>query len=89
VARGAAVFAGTVALERPAVVPAAGEFTARLEYPRTTSLGTIAVAGKLQGASEVDWSKFHVTLENPRGKPPFQTPQITPDGRRSRRTRSP
>ncbi|WNV85579.1 Hsp70 family protein [Umezawaea sp. Da 62-37] len=79
VARGAAVFAGTVALDRPAVAPAAGEFTARLQYPRTTSLGTVAVAGKLRGSSDVDWADFRVTLENPKGKPPFQTPQITPD----------
>ncbi len=79
VARGAAVFAGTVALDRPVVAPAVGEFTAQLQYPRTTSLGTIAVAGKLHGSSEVDWTKFHVTLENPKGKPPFQTPQISLD----------
>lgn len=79
VARGAAVFAGTVALDRPLVAPAAGEYSAELQYPRTTSLSAIAVAGKFHSASEVDWTKFQVVLENPKGKPPFQTPQIALD----------
>jgi molecular chaperone DnaK len=79
VARGAAVFASTVPLERPKVRPAAGEFTADLRYPRTTSLLTVPVAGKFESSVDQDWPQFHVVLDNPDGKPPFRSPQVALD----------
>lgn len=76
VARGAAVFASTVPLDRPKVRPQAGEFTVDLRFPRTTSLRTVSVAGKFESATDQDWSRYHVVLDNPEGRPPFRTPQV-------------
>lgn len=77
VARGAAVFAGTVALERPKARPAAGEFGVDLRYPRTTSLTTVTVAGKVEASDGRDLTGHHVVLENSTGRPPFVTGQIS------------
>lgn len=79
VARGAAVFASTVALDRPKARPVAGEFTVDLRFPRTTSLRTVPVAGRFESATDQDWTRFHVVLDNPEGKPPFRTPQVALD----------
>ncbi|MDQ3402536.1 MAG: Hsp70 family protein [Actinomycetota bacterium] len=79
VARGAAVFASTVALDQPLAAPLAGEFTAELTYPRTTSLVDVPVAGRFHSAVDQDWTRYKVVIGNPKGKPPFTTPQITLD----------
>ena len=79
VARGAAVFAGTVPLERPAYVPLVGEFGVELNYPRTTSLSRVAVGGRFGTPSAVDWSGYRVELDNPSGRPPFRSPKIALD----------
>lgn len=79
VARGAAAFASTVPLERPKTPPAAGEFAVDLKYPRTTSLTTVPVQGRFSSTVEQDWTRFHVVLDNPRGTPPFRTPQVSLD----------
>ena len=79
VARGAAVFAGTVALERPAYVPLVGEFGVELSYPRTTSLPRVAVGGRFSSPSPVDWTAYRVELDNPTARPPFRSPKIALD----------
>ncbi|WP_158848835.1 Hsp70 family protein [Saccharothrix deserti] len=80
VARGAAVFAGTVPLERPAYVPVAGEYSVELRYPRTTSLSRVAVGGRFGSTSStVDWTAYRVELDNPTARPPFRSPKITLD----------
>ncbi len=81
VARGAAVFASTVPLERPKARPVAGEFTADLRYPRTTSLDIVPVQGRFEGTTSQDWSRFHVVLDNETGTPPFRTPRVSLDAR--------
>ncbi len=77
VARGAAVFASTVALDQPLAAPIAGEFTAELTYPRTTSLVDVPVAGRFHSAVDQDWTRYKVVIGNPKGN------------RRSPRRRSP
>ncbi|WP_329793480.1 Hsp70 family protein [Lentzea sp. DG1S-22] len=79
VARGAAVFASTVPLDRPKARAIAGEFTADLRYPRTTSLDIVPVQGRFESTTEQDWSRFHVVLDNESGTPPFRTPQVSLD----------
>ncbi|HEX7301769.1 Hsp70 family protein [Lentzea sp.] len=79
VARGAAVFASTVPLERTRARAVAGEFTADLRYPRATSLDVVPVQGRFGSAGEQDWSRFHVVLANETGTPPFRTPQVSLD----------
>lgn len=79
VARGAAVFASTVPLDRPKARPVAGEFTADLRYPRTTSLDVVPVQGRFESTAAQDWSRFHVVLDNENGTPPFRTPQVSLD----------
>lgn len=79
VARGAAVFASTVPLDRPKARPVAGEFSVDLRYPRTTSLRTVPVQGRFESTVKQDWTRFHVVLDNPTGTPPFRTPQISLD----------
>lgn len=81
VARGAAVFAGTLPLDRPKPRAVAGEFTADLRYPRSTSLGVLPVQGRFDSASPQDWTRFHVVLDNENGTPPFRTPQVGLDDR--------
>jgi molecular chaperone DnaK len=80
VARGAAVFASTVTLDRPKARPVAGEFTVDLRHPRTTSLRAVPVQGRFESTSQQDWSRFHVLLDNEGGTPPFRTPQVSLDG---------
>lgn len=79
VARGAAVFAGTVPLERPAYVPVDGELGVELTYPHTTSLSRVVVGGRFRSPSAVDWSGHRVELDNPAGRPPFRSPKIALD----------
>ncbi|ALG09550.1 Hsp70 family protein [Kibdelosporangium phytohabitans] len=79
VARGAAVFASTVPLDRPKVRPAAGEFGVDLRYPRTTSLTAVTVAGKVEASGAQDLTGYHVLLENSTGRPPFVTGRISLD----------
>ncbi|HZG03219.1 MAG TPA: Hsp70 family protein [Streptomyces sp.] len=82
VARGAAIFAGTVRLAAPPPPTRVGEFTVELNYdPRVTE--TIApVSGTVRSATEVDWTRYSVVLSNPDGRPPFSTPRIalSPEG---------
>ncbi len=75
VARGAAVFAGTVPARRTAPRPSAGELSVELRHPRTTSLTTVAVVGRVTGAGIDDFRGYRVVLDNADGKPPFRTPQ--------------
>jgi molecular chaperone DnaK len=79
VAVGAAVFASTVPLDRPRPRPAAGEFGVDLRYPRTTSELTVPVAGRFLSDTDTDWPRHSVVLENPKGRPPFRTPQVSLD----------
>ncbi len=78
VARGAAVFAST--LRKPETfVPeqvAAGEFVVELAYEPSVTTTTPAVGGRFKSVSEVDWTKYSVTLVNPEGQPPFRSPKI-------------
>lgn len=77
VARGAAVFAGTVRTPAPPVRPSAGDFTVELHY-ETQSLDTtqVPVGGTLHSSGPVDWTQYAVSLHNPAGEPPFHGPRI-------------
>jgi molecular chaperone DnaK len=77
VARGAAVFAGTLPLEHAFVAPSVGEISVELDYPRTTSLTSVAVSGRFHSGDPVDWSGYRVTLDNPTAKIPFRTPMVS------------
>ncbi|SDK01057.1 molecular chaperone DnaK [Lentzea albidocapillata subsp. violacea] len=79
VARGAAVFASTVPLDRPKTRPVEGEFGVDLRYPRNTSLTLVPVQGRFESTTEQDWARFHVVLDNANGMPPFRTPQVSLD----------
>ncbi|AOS64578.1 Hsp70 protein [Actinoalloteichus hymeniacidonis] len=78
VARGAAIFAGT--LRRPQTASLAtvapGEFVGELAYEPSVTTRTPTVGGKLTSSTEVDWTEYHVTLSNPDGQPPFRTARI-------------
>ncbi|MGQ0572847.1 MAG: Hsp70 family protein [Pseudonocardia sp.] len=82
VARGAAIFARSVPVDRPLQQPKAGEFTVELRYDRVTSSTAPVVAGRLHAASPVSWDGYGVVLANPAGRPPFRSGRIavTPDG---------
>ncbi|MEU4986074.1 Hsp70 family protein [Streptomyces sp. NPDC021969] len=84
VARGAAVFAGTVRVKDRVPRPAkAGEFTVDLHYePRVTTTNP-PVGGVLHSVEDVDWTRYSVVLANPQGKPPFLSPKVAvrPDGK--------
>lgn len=71
VARGAAVYAGTVPLPRSPVHPAPGELAVQLDHPRTTSLTRVAVTGKLHA----DGTGYEVVLANATTRPPFRSPR--------------
>ena len=76
VARGAAIFAGT--LRRPATTPAkvaAGEFAVELAYDPATTINTPTVAGRLRSPDDVDWSTYQVTIKSA----DFRTPAVTPN----------
>ncbi|MCK2242970.1 MULTISPECIES: Hsp70 family protein [unclassified Crossiella] len=79
VARGAAVFASTVPGEPALAVPVAGQFILDAEYPRTTGLTEVAVAGRFRTPSTMDWDGYEVVLDNPAGQPPFCTPNLALD----------
>jgi molecular chaperone DnaK len=78
VARGAAVFASTI--RRPeSFVPESvgvGEFVVELAYEPSVTTTTPTVGGRFQSASDVDWTKYSVTLSNPAGQPPFRSAKI-------------
>ncbi|WAL64634.1 Hsp70 family protein [Amycolatopsis cynarae] len=77
VARGAAIFAGTV--RRPAprrAASAPGEFTAELIYEPSVTTTTPTVGGRLSSSSTVDWTGYSVVLSNPGGRPPFRSARI-------------
>ncbi|HVV20184.1 MAG TPA: Hsp70 family protein [Pseudonocardiaceae bacterium] len=76
VARGAALYASTVRLPRPAVTPKRGEIAVDLSYPATTSMRNPAVAGTLRGPA--DLTRYRVSLHNPDAKPPFHGDAVTP-----------
>ncbi|KAB8157447.1 Hsp70 family protein [Streptomyces sp. 3MP-14] len=83
VARGAAVFASSVRLPRKPHRAAVGEFAVELTYPpQTVDTTGVPVSGKVTSGSDVDWSRYAVTLANPEGQPPFWGPRIelTADG---------
>ncbi|MET7989741.1 Hsp70 family protein [Amycolatopsis sp. NPDC005232] len=82
VARGAAIYAGTVALPRAEVVPKRGEFSATLSYPKTTSLLSVPVSGRFETPGGADWSRFRVVLSDSQRQPQYRSAEITlsPEG---------
>lgn len=86
VARGAAIFAGTVRVPRSNTAPVpAGQFAVELSYEPSTTTLQPTVGGRLRGSSEpasgsgTDWSGYRVTLNNPEGRPPFRSADISPN----------
>lgn len=79
VARGAALFAHTVPLNRPAAAPRAGEFTLELRYQKVTASTEPVVAGRLRASGTVDWTRYTVTFADPTARPPFRTGKIAVD----------
>ncbi len=77
VARGAAIFASTVRIDRPFVAPKPGEFTVELAYEPSVTTTTPTVAGRVHSAAPVDWTRYGVTFDNPAGQPRFRSPRIT------------
>jgi molecular chaperone DnaK len=83
VARGAAVYAGTVRTPTRRPRARAGEFTADLVYePQSLDTTQVPVGGTLHSSGPVDWTGYTVSLHNPGGQPPFHGPQVAlnPDG---------
>jgi molecular chaperone DnaK len=76
VARGAAVYAGTVALPRAAAAPKRGQFTLELSYPPTTSLSSVPVSGRCSTPGGADWSRFRIALNDPARRPSYRTPEV-------------
>ncbi|MFF0725951.1 Hsp70 family protein [Streptomyces sp. NPDC004134] len=78
VARGAAIFAGSVRLPARPQRPTAGAFTAELIYePQSLDTTGVPVAGKLRSADPVDWTRYSVTLRSPGGG--FEGAQVSLD----------
>ncbi|MEJ2885446.1 Hsp70 family protein [Actinomycetospora aeridis] len=82
VARGAAVFAGTVRAPRVVAAPAPGGYTVELHYDPTTTSETPTVAGRLHSGSPVDWTGFGVVLADQTGPLGFRGPrvEVSPNG---------
>jgi molecular chaperone DnaK len=77
VARGAAIYAGTVRAPATRPRPRAGEFTADLFYePQSLDTTQIPVSGKLHRTGRVDWTGYSVSLHNPDGIPAFHGPRV-------------
>ncbi|MFE7270051.1 Hsp70 family protein [Streptomyces sp. NPDC057623] len=77
VARGAAIYAGTVRAPATRPRPRAGEFTADLHYePQSLDTTQVPVAGTLHSTGRVDWTGCTVSLHNPEGTPAFHGPQV-------------
>ncbi|MBC9727898.1 Hsp70 family protein [Streptomyces sp. TRM68367] len=77
VARGAAIYAGTVRAPATRPRPRVGEFTADLVYePQSLDTTGIPVAGTLHSSGQVDWTGYTVSLHNPDGEPAFHGPQV-------------
>ncbi|WP_163506687.1 Hsp70 family protein [Fodinicola acaciae] len=68
VARGAALYASTVRLERPMAAPKAGEFAVELSYEPSVDTLQPTVGGRVSTASTVDWTTYSVSLRAP-GRP--------------------
>lgn len=68
VARGAAIFASTVAMDVPPPAPSVGEFTVQLEFPRSTVLSNPTVGGRFTASAPVDWQRYRVSLDNHSGQ---------------------
>ncbi|WP_279580961.1 Hsp70 family protein [Fodinicola feengrottensis] len=62
VARGAALFASRLRLQRPMVAPKADEFTVELAYEPVVTAARTIVGGRLHSSSTVDWTRFTVVL---------------------------
>ncbi|GAA0252851.1 Hsp70 family protein [Cryptosporangium japonicum] len=75
VARGAAIFAGTI--RRPATASsraaAPGRFVVDLAFEPSVTTTTPTVGGRLRSVGTPDWSSYGVTLSNPDGHPPFRS----------------
>ncbi len=78
VARGAALYAATVRIERTLTAPTAGELTAELIYPASTATRNPTVGGKLHSASTVDWTTYSVSLHDESAQPPFHGDVVRP-----------
>ncbi|MFC6529683.1 Hsp70 family protein [Nonomuraea rubra] len=74
VARGAAIFAGTLRRPQP-VRRAEGEFGVELAYEPIVTTTTPTVAGRVSGPA-TEWTGYSVILSNPAGRPPFTTGRI-------------
>ncbi|ORT53633.1 Hsp70 family protein [Streptomyces sp. CB03238] len=77
VARGAAIYAGTVRAPATRPRPRAGEFTADLHYePQSLDTTQVPVGGTLHSSGQVDWTGYSVSLHNRDGNPAFHGPQV-------------
>ncbi|NJP97225.1 Hsp70 family protein [Nonomuraea sp. FMUSA5-5] len=74
VARGAAIFAGTLRRPQP-LKRAEGEFGVELAYEPIATTTTPTVAGRVSGPARA-WTGYSVVLSNPEGRPPFTTGRI-------------
>ncbi|WIX81928.1 Hsp70 family protein [Amycolatopsis carbonis] len=76
VARGAAIYAGTIELPRAKVVPTRGQFAAVLSYPPTTSLSRVPVSGRFETPGGADWSRFRVVLSESQRREEYRSAEI-------------
>jgi molecular chaperone DnaK len=79
VARGAALYASTVRVDRPLAVPKRGEVAVDLSYPPTTSMLRPTVAGTLHGVGGENWPDHRVSLHAPEAQPPFHGDPVAPN----------
>ncbi|MBB4688422.1 Hsp70 family protein [Amycolatopsis jiangsuensis] len=82
VARGAALYAGTIALPRIERPVKRGEYSLKLSYPATSSLPMVPVSGRCSTEGEADWSRFRIALNDPERRPAYRTVPVSlsPDG---------
>ncbi|HEY4019646.1 MAG TPA: Hsp70 family protein [Pseudonocardiaceae bacterium] len=79
VARGAALYASTVRVERVLAAPKRGEITVELFYPASTSSLSPTVGGKLHSGSTVDWTAYSVSLHDETARPQFHGDIVHPN----------
>ncbi|WP_033293722.1 Hsp70 family protein [Amycolatopsis jejuensis] len=77
VARGAAVYAGTVARPRTVQPPKRGEYTVELSYPATTSLPVVPVSGRCATDGAADWTRFRIALSAAQRRPVYRTAEVS------------
>lgn len=77
VARGAAAYAGTVALPRTVRPAKRGEYSLELSYPATTSLPSLPVSGRCSTNGSADWARFRIALSAPQRRPVYRTSEVS------------